>query len=549
MFNKSKTFVHHLMKTDQYKKIVVQVICKEIRKEISEICRKEDNQLHYNTEIKDWKSLLQYFNQRAPITASLLKSVISKDVKESEIEGHKLISLCTGFSVLLYSRNNTLSRLQYTIGLILDQCGATKEAISVLHDLGISVSPSALHRKKRDIVRQQEEIVQETVGKYVSERRDAMTATKLIREYEDQMSEMNVLFKPKTQPVLFEKFDMPRTPRVLSNGCGVQLDTLTTRELWDCSKRSTSNTSADSEVTFSMNYHSQMRGVTQEPVTVQFNASANQNSNPGIIYSSGNQGKVVSFLKEKIRKTKENPSPPIEILGDNIDILVSPANMTLDRQRKSWHWFLLLATQKRITDKDLPTDESLADVETIDSCEFVPSEDEIEEYQKNTQFHVAKILTKYIEELRQFERLLPNNIQHPYIEKTSQKSVFINCDLIDESENSSDGMIRILQRVHSLAVPHINENIEKVVLGGDVLTNERALSAQQAMRNNETCDEKLLGVIHRPEGLHRQMNFLMVTFHHWNLLFLVYFILRAYIKSFTKRKAVVMVAVFISFVT
>ncbi|XP_056016938.1 uncharacterized protein LOC125674871 [Ostrea edulis] len=269
-----------------------------------------------------------------------------------------------------------------------------------------------------------------------------------------------------------------------------------------------------------------MRGVTQEQVTVQFNASANQNSNPRIIYSSGNQGKVVSFLKEKIRKTKENPSPPIEILGDNVDILVSPANMTLDRQRKSWHWFLLLATQKRITDKDLPTDESLADVETIDSCEFVPSEDEIEEYQKNTQFHVAKILTKYIEELRQFERLLPNNIQHPYIEKTSQKSVFINCDLIDESENSSDGMIRILQRVHSLAVPYINENIEKVVLGGDVLTNERALSAQQAMRNNETCDEKLLGVIHRPEGLHRQMNFLMVTFHHWNLLFLVYFILR-----------------------
>lgn len=127
MLNNSSNFVHHLMKSDKQKKIVIQEICKQIRKEISEICRKEDNQLHYNPEIKDWKSVLQYFNQKTPVTVQLLQSVVSKDVKESELEGHKLISLCTGFSVLLYSRNNTLSRLQYTVGLLLDQCGATKE--------------------------------------------------------------------------------------------------------------------------------------------------------------------------------------------------------------------------------------------------------------------------------------------------------------------------------------------------------------------------------------------------------------------------------------
>ena len=59
------------------------------------------------------------------------------------------------------------------------------------------------------------------------------------------------------------------------------------------------------------------------------------------------QEKIVLFSKEKNLKAKENPCVPIEILGDNVDILVSPANMTLDRQRKSWHWFLLLATPKK----------------------------------------------------------------------------------------------------------------------------------------------------------------------------------------------------------
>lgn len=129
MLNNSKNFVHHLMKAEHYRQIVLYEVCKEIRKEICEICRKEENQLHYHTEVVDWKSLLHYFHQKAPVTVKLLQSVISKDVAESEVEGHKLINLCTGFSVFLYSRNQTLSRVQYTIGLILDQCGATKEVI------------------------------------------------------------------------------------------------------------------------------------------------------------------------------------------------------------------------------------------------------------------------------------------------------------------------------------------------------------------------------------------------------------------------------------
>lgn len=57
-----------------------------------------------------------------------------------------------------------------------------------------------------------------------------------------------------------------------------------------------------------------------------------------------------------------------------------------------------------------------------------------------------------------------------------QKFVFINCDLIDESENFFDGMIRIMQRVYFLVVLFIDGIVEKVVLGGDVLINERVMS-------------------------------------------------------------------------
>lgn len=52
--------------------------------------------------------------------------------------------------------------------------------------------------------------------------------------------------------------------------------------------------------------------------------------------------------------------------------------------------------------------------------------------------------------------------------------------------------------------------IERVVFGGDVLTNERAkITVQQNMQLNKCDVDKLIGLIHRPEGLHREMNFLI----------------------------------------
>lgn len=103
------------------------------------------------------------------------------------------------------------------------------------------------------------------------------------------------------------------------------------------------------------------------------------------------------------------------------------------------------------------------------------------------------------------------------MEQMKQKTLFLNCDLIDASEKSSIGMIEILQKVHNIAVPHLrNEKqkdvLEKVVFGGDVLIIERAFSAQEAMQNTADKCDGLGGIIHRPEGLHRLMiKFTMVS--------------------------------------
>ena len=211
----------------------------------------------------------------------------------------------------------------------------------------------------------------------------------------------------------------------------------------------------------------------------------------------------------------------IEILGDNLDVTITPAKMTADCQRKSLHWFLTMVKEKKITFHDMPkvTHERCQSILELPTTSWMPTSGDIEGFHENLVFHVSHILVKYIDFLKPVACCLPEYIEHPYIEKTKERSVVLNSDLIDASENCAQGMITILQKIHELGVPklEVGENkrvIERVVFGGDVLTNERAFSAQEAMQtssvNNKTDYDSLYGLIHRPEGLQRQMNFLLV---------------------------------------
>ena len=217
---------------------------------------------------------------------------------------------------------------------------------------------------------------------------------------------------------------------------------------------------------------------------------------------------VTSFKHARTANRK-----PIEVLGDNVDITVSPAKMTLDKQRKSLHWFLLMVKQRRVTYEDVhATDQVLQKpIEGAITADWIPSDVLVKGLESDFKHHISNILLKYIDFVKTNIQNYPEYLKHKYTHLTEKKSVVLNCDLIEESENSSQGMIKILQKVHELAVPHIERKVvEKVVFGGDVLTNERAFSAQEAMQNNNSDFENLLGIIHRPEGLHREMNFLMV---------------------------------------
>ncbi|XP_041357523.1 LOW QUALITY PROTEIN: uncharacterized protein LOC121374491 [Gigantopelta aegis] len=231
---------------------------------------------------------------------------------------------------------------------------------------------------------------------------------------------------------------------------------------------------------------------------------------------------VSSLMSEEKKHCESFPGTSIhtlqsaDIIGDNIDISRTPSQMSVDRRNKSFHWFLLVDLEKRVLNTSLDDSAPIADISHIDNSSFVQNLKDCDSLDKNFIFHIMHILVKYVDCLKKYAVCLPTVIPHPHLSETSKKSDFAILDLLDKSENKSEDMISILEHIHEKYIPRTGgENptvIRKKVFGGDVLTNERAYSAQLAMLNGKTDFERLTGVVHRPEGLHRMMNLLLFIY-------------------------------------
>lgn len=202
-----------------------------------------------------------------------------------------------------------------------------------------------------------------------------------------------------------------------------------------------------------------------------------------------------------------------DVIGDNIDLTITPTNMTSEKQRKSIHWFMNLIIKKRVfAPVTLADDKPQGDISETPVSKFFPSTNDNSSLKDNFMFHVGKVVVSQLKFLNQFKPCLPQFISHEHIEELSKKSQFIICDLLEENEKKNEDMVRILQHVHEKYVPTTQDGdvLNKLVFGGDVATCEEAFAVRRQMQNEETQSDKLEGLSVRPEGLHRLMNLVLV---------------------------------------
>lgn len=369
------------------------------------------------------------------------------------------------------------------------------QCIRLLSNLGITVGPSAVSYKQNELVGRQKDKIKNTIGKQVEQQRlldkigKAESVVSLLEPNKLTDSEANLGRCPTDRPY-FEKIYSPNayvTSSIRSNL------TVTDSKLYLQSKKTFDHVSTCTGTPY---FSGQATLATMSQATTDKTLQYCQ-----------------SFL-ENNKDSIENLIPTFEIIGDNIDITKSPSQMSKDSQRKSYHWFLNLAVQRRVF-SDLPDHSPVADIATVPNSVFLPNVEDLNSLDNNMQFHMLQVMVKHIDCLKPFATSVPKFIDHPYVTELSKKSEYMIVDLLDKSENKTDEMISILEHVHEHYIAHTEDDpplvVERKVFGGDVLTNERAYSAQLAMMNCPSDFSKLSGVIHRPEGLHRMMNFLLVS--------------------------------------
>jgi hypothetical protein len=401
------------------------------------------------------------------------------------------------------------------------------QGLNILHHIGLSVSYTSVQRKKRALISTQECKVRTVVNKYKnnwvdehSESQSAMVEPRALDTSDSiesliPMTEFSTVEKsdsiesqiPMVECKTAEKSDSieSQIPMVECK-TAEKSDSIESQITMVESKTAEKSDSIESLITMAESKTAEKSDSIESQITMAESKTAEKSDSIESQITMAESGSTERGDINPVKNVKR-----IEVLGDNLDLTISPAHMTVDRQRKSLHWFLLMVKQNRVSYEDAtdPSNDPQPNIMDIGTQTWVPDEDQRQHLKQNFIFHVSQVLTKYVKELNSVA--YPEFINHTFIHLTKQKSTVLNCDLINESENSSQGMIKILQKVHELIVPHIDKTaLDKVVFGGDVLTNERAFSAQSAMQNHYNDIDSLTGIVHRPEGLHREFNFLTV---------------------------------------
>ena len=91
--------------------------------------------------------------------------------------------------------------------------------------------------------------------------------------------------------------------------------------------------------------------------------------------------------------------------------------------------------------------------------------------------------------------------------KIQQKGEAVNLGIIFENENTSEGMLHILEFLHK----YVGNYDERVVFGGDQLTEERAAGVQRLCQNGATPEARLSGLLPTAESWHAKMALLFVS--------------------------------------
>lgn len=197
----------------------------------------------------------------------------------------------------------------------------------------------------------------------------------------------------------------------------------------------------------------------------------------------------------------------IKLAGDNIDINQSARDQRKDNPGKSHHWFLAMAFKNPVPSSHLPNDNPICNLKDMPLSEFLLNNQEQKKLKEDFCTLILRVLCSHLEFLTPFQKYVAKHIPHEYSAMFQRKGEAVNLGLIFHNENSSEGMLHILEYLHK----YVHNYDERVVFGGDQLTEERAAGVQRLRQNGATPQARLSGLLPTAESWHAKMALLFVS--------------------------------------
>ncbi|XP_035689474.1 uncharacterized protein LOC118424802 [Branchiostoma floridae] len=212
----------------------------------------------------------------------------------------------------------------------------------------------------------------------------------------------------------------------------------------------------------------------------------------------------------------ETPLGTFQIIFDNVDFYVTPHHQSTENRPESVHWVHQYAAKDRVV-TNLPSDEPLKRLKDLNLEDILPTYEVQQLLRKDYIIYVVRVLVWYLEAFRDFKKNAVWHIPHEFSAEMEQQSEQCWLGLQFKNENYNKDMADIMRKIQADYVPAnvdedgaITDLIHPILLGGDLLSEERAANIQAAFKSLDTPEERLDGMIPKNEVWHAGKNLLEI---------------------------------------
>ncbi len=139
--------------------------------------------------------------------------------------------------------------------------------------------------------------------------------------------------------------------------------------------------------------------------------------------------KLTMEVEEALQKHRAGMHPGFSFTGDNVDMRVSPRQLTLQNRTKDHHMFQLVAFKNRVAGNHLPDTQPKRDISKEPFTTFLPNANEQHKLVEEFIVLIGHKWAKYIPELSWYKDHLPQHIVHEKMDETKKVTEKVSLNL------------------------------------------------------------------------------------------------------------------------